>query len=51
MLMKNYNISNYLLMGNHLPRRLTAEEQLRLEEGKPVVFEGGVRIKKNPLTG
>lgn len=38
-------------MGGTLPRKLSAEEQLRLEEGKPVVFEGGVRIKKNPLTG
>lgn len=38
-------------MGNHLPRKLTHEEQVRLEEGKPVVLEGGVRIKKNKETG
>lgn len=38
-------------MGGQLPRRLTVEEQARLDEGKPVVLEGGVRIKKNKLTG
>jgi hypothetical protein len=38
-------------MGNYLPRKLTQEEQARLEEGKPVILEGGVRIKKNQITG
>lgn len=38
-------------MGGHLSRRLTPEQRARLEEGKPVVLEGGVRITKNKVTG
>lgn len=34
-------------MGNHHGRKLTEEDKAKLEEGKPVYFEGGVRIKKN----
>jgi hypothetical protein len=37
-------------MGGNLPRKLTEEEQKRLDEGKPIILEGGVRIKKNQLT-
>jgi len=31
--------------------QLTYEEQIRLDSGKPVMFEGGIKITKNPKTG
>jgi hypothetical protein len=37
-------------MGGNLPRKLTEDEKKRLDDGKPIIFEGGVRIKKNKLT-
>lgn len=52
---KNYNIQYTLEikhMGNYNAlRKLTAEQKKRLESGKPVFFENGVRITKNKLTG
>lgn len=39
-------------MGNYYGgRKLTAQQKERLENGKPVFFEGGIRITKNKLTG
>ena len=32
-------------------RNLTADQKKKLEEGKPVLFPGGVRIKRNEKTG
>lgn len=34
-------------MGSHHGRKLTEDDKAKLESGKPVYFEGGVRIKKN----
>lgn len=33
-----YNYISKYKMGNYLPRKLTQEEQARLEEGKPVIL-------------
>lgn len=37
-------------MGNHHMRPLTEDEKKKLEEGKPVLLPGGIRIKKNEIT-
>lgn len=40
------------IMGNHYAyRRLNAQQRERLESGKPVFLEGGVKITKNKQTG
>ena len=38
-------------MGNHHAPKLTEEQREKLESGKPVVLEGGIRITKNKNTG
>ena len=38
-------------MGNNQYRGLTAEERQKLDNGKPVLLPGGVKITKNPRTG
>lgn len=38
-------------MGSHHARRLTEEEKIKLDEGKPVYLEGGLKITKNKETG
>jgi hypothetical protein len=38
-------------MGGNTAKRMTVEEQERIEEGKPVITDGGIRITKNKLTG
>lgn len=38
-------------MGTYYSKKLTPEQQERLESGKPVNFGNGVQVTKNKLTG
>lgn len=38
-------------MGTAFPRKLTPEEQERLDLGKPIILGNGIRINKNKETG